>query len=141
MQVSAGLRMTATRLVALLPTVTLAVVFEASRTFNRAAQALNIVQSMMLPFALVPVLHLCADHKLLGSKFASRPWLTAFGAGVATVVVAVNGYLLVDFQRTVLLPAVDGGHHAAITTAFVVVCILYFSTVTYFAVSSCMPIA
>ena len=43
-QVSAGWQMTATRLVALLPTVILAVVFEASNTFDKVAQALNIVQ-------------------------------------------------------------------------------------------------
>lgn len=61
----------------------------------QVAQTLNIVQSLLLPFALVPVVHVCADKKLLG-RFVSHPALTAFAAFVAAIVAGVNGYLLVQ---------------------------------------------
>lgn len=37
------------------PHTLLQVVFEASHTFDKVAQALNVVQSLVLPFALIPV--------------------------------------------------------------------------------------
>ncbi len=90
--------MLATRLVALLPTVTLAVVFEASNTFDKVAQTLNVVQSLVLPFALVPCVHVAADRKLLG-QFASHPALTWFAALVVAVVAAINGWTVTGFVR------------------------------------------
>lgn len=48
-------RMVVTRLVALVPAVTVAVVFEANQKFDALNQLLNIVQSIVLPFALIPV--------------------------------------------------------------------------------------
>ncbi|KAL6763561.1 natural resistance-associated macrophage protein-domain-containing protein [Haematococcus lacustris] len=127
LKVQAGPRMLATRLVALVPTVSLAVVFEASNTFDKVAQMLNVVQSMMLPFALIPVLHVCADKIVMGT-FVSHRYLTAFGALIATVVAAVNGYLLVDFLHTEVenTPGVDAG------LAFLI--IVYYMVVLYFAI-------
>ena len=51
-----------TRLVALVPTVLIAVLSDASNSFDRINGLLNVVQSVLLPFALVPVSgwHRCA---------------------------------------------------------------------------------
>ncbi len=88
--------MLATRLVALIPTVTLAVVFEASNTFDKVAQTLNVVQSLVLPFALVPCVHVAADRKLLG-RFVSHPAITAFAGLVVFIVACINGWTVVGY--------------------------------------------
>jgi Mn2+/Fe2+ NRAMP family transporter len=78
------------------------------------AQFLNVVQAMMLPFALIPVLHVCADQKVMG-RFVSHPALTFFAGLIAATVAGVNGYLMVDFLHTslpevrLLLPILPGG--------------------------------
>lgn len=126
-QVKAGPRMLVTRLVALIPTVTLAVVFEASHTFDSVAQTLNMVQALVLPFALIPVIHVAADKKLLGA-FSSPTWITIFAGAIATVVTAVNGWTLVDFYQTEL-----GTDNAGVTAGFCIFMIAYFSLILYFA--------
>ena len=66
-QVQATWRMMGTRLVALLPCLTLAVVFEATNTFDRVAQTINIVQSLVLPFGLIPAIQMTASEKVMVS--------------------------------------------------------------------------
>jgi hypothetical protein len=132
LQVQAGVRMLATRLVALVPTVTLAVIFEASHTFDTVAQTLNVVQSLVLPFALIPVIHVAADKKLLG-EFASHPALTVVAGMVAGLVSAVNGYVLIDYMRTEF-PNTNSG----IVAGFSIFIAVYYLLVLYFAVSVCV---
>lgn len=55
LKVSGGLRYGATRLVALIPALTVALVSTGSNKFDQLNQHLNIVQSLQLPFALLPV--------------------------------------------------------------------------------------
>jgi Mn2+/Fe2+ NRAMP family transporter len=52
---------------------------------EQVANALNIVQSCVLPFAMLALLHVAADRQLLGSC-ASPRWLTLAGGLVATAV-------------------------------------------------------
>lgn len=49
------IRFWGTRVVALVPTVLIAVLSNASNSFDRLNALLNIVQSIQLPFALIPV--------------------------------------------------------------------------------------
>ena len=44
-----------TRTVAIVPTLVIAVVFQASHKLDQLNQLLNILQSIMLPFAIIPV--------------------------------------------------------------------------------------
>ena len=44
-----------TRTVAIVPTLVIAVVFQASHKLDELNQLLNILQSIMLPFAIIPV--------------------------------------------------------------------------------------
>lgn len=48
-------RMVGTRILALVPAVAVAILFETSNGFDTLNQLLNILQSLMLPFALIPV--------------------------------------------------------------------------------------
>ncbi|GAB4813910.1 hypothetical protein N2152v2_000956 [Parachlorella kessleri] len=87
-----------TRLVALVPTVLIAVLSDASNSFDRINGLLNVVQSVLLPFALVPLIHLAARPSILG-PFSSPATLTAFAALVAASIMAVDGYVLVGFLQ------------------------------------------
>jgi Mn2+/Fe2+ NRAMP family transporter len=62
----------------------------------QVAQLLNIVQSLVLPFALAAVLRVCAESALMG-RFVSHPALTAFGALTAAAVTGINVYLVITF--------------------------------------------
>lgn len=126
-QVNAGPRMLATRLVALVPTVLLAVLFEATNTFDKVAQTLNIVQSLMLPFALIPVIHVVADKTVMGGQFVSHVGVTALAGTVSTAVAAINGYLLVDYLHT-QLPQGQG-----VYVGFSAFIAAYYLLVIYFA--------
>ncbi len=69
MQVQAMWRLMATRLISLLPCITLAVVFEATRTFDQVAQIINVVQSLCLPFGLIPLVQVTSDEKIMVRAF------------------------------------------------------------------------
>ena len=53
----------------------------------------QVVLSFGIPFALIPLVWFTARRDLMGA-LVNRPWTTALAAGVAAVIVALNGYLL-----------------------------------------------
>ncbi|GAX77144.1 hypothetical protein CEUSTIGMA_g4590.t1 [Chlamydomonas eustigma] len=132
MKVQAGVRMVATRLVALIPTVVMAVLFEATNTFDVAAQMLNVAQSLLLPFALLPALHMTANKEIMGEKFVSAKWFTILTAGITAIVLAVNGYLLYDVMRQQHASGGDLGGSLAVLLALML--IIYYSLTAYYAI-------
>lgn len=128
MQVNAGPRMVATRCVSLIPTVTLAVMFEATNTFDQVAQILNIVQALILPFALVPVIHVAADSKLLGA-YATPKAITWFASAIAAVVSAVNGWTVLTYLQVLPEESLPGA-----TAGFTLFLVAYYLLIGYFAV-------
>lgn len=61
----------ATRLISLLPCITLAVVFEATNTFDHVAQIINVVQSLCLPFGLIPVVQMTSDESIMVGELSA----------------------------------------------------------------------
>ncbi|KAG1669253.1 hypothetical protein FOA52_003290 [Chlamydomonas sp. UWO 241] len=134
--VQAGPRMLATRCVALVPTVVLAVAFESTNTFDKVAQTLNVVQALVLPFALLPVIHMTANASVMGGGVAKsglgrcgRGWTIASGA-IAAAVTGVNMYLLATLLGEAAVGP-PGGSWAMVTIAVVGI---YFSLVAYYAI-------
>ncbi|KTT76149.1 Nramp family divalent metal transporter [Sphingomonas endophytica] len=86
------LRRLITRAIAIVP----AVVVVAS-TGDRGATDLlvlsQVVLSLQLPFAVIPLVLYTGDRKLMGS-FAAPRWLAALAWVIAAVIVGLNGYLL-----------------------------------------------
>lgn len=130
MKVRAGMRMIATRLVALVPTVIMAVVFEASNTFDFAAQLLNVAQSILLPFALLPVLHIGCNKKIMGERFAAGRFWTAVTVAITVAVLAVNAYLLYDVIKQQAQDGLSPGWIAGMVVSMVV----YYGMALYYAV-------
>ncbi|MBY0300950.1 MULTISPECIES: Nramp family divalent metal transporter [Sphingomonas] len=53
----------------------------------------QVILSLQLPFAVIPLVAYTADRRLMGGLAAPR-WLSVLAWGIATVIVILNGYLL-----------------------------------------------
>ena len=86
-----------TRLFALGPALAVAVGTVSHQTlFNNINEYLNVLQSVQLPFAMLPVLHFAASRDLMG-RFASSKKLFAISACLALLVMSINVMLIVEF--------------------------------------------
>jgi manganese transport protein len=84
-----------TRSIAIVPAAIVTIWFGAKGT----AQLLifsQVVLSLQLPFAIVPLVMFTADQRKMGALVAPR-WVTALAAITAVVIIALNIKLLVDF--------------------------------------------
>jgi NRAMP (natural resistance-associated macrophage protein)-like metal ion transporter len=94
-------RVAFTRMVALVPATFVAVL--ASHDYlaaDRLNERLNVVQSVQLPFALVPLLTLCGDSTVMGSEFRLSSFEKIVGWAIGTAIICVNIFLLVDRLET-----------------------------------------
>jgi manganese transport protein len=78
------------RLVTMLPAL---VVVAVGVDPSRALVLSQVVLSFGIPFALIPLVVFCRDRRLMGS-LVNRPSTTVAGALVATVIIALNVFLL-----------------------------------------------
>jgi natural resistance-associated macrophage protein len=93
LKVSFWLRMLVTRGIALLPAIAVSLVQYEFTAMNNLSQSLNVLQSVQLPFALLPLLHFCAMNHIMG-LFAVGKRLLATTWMIAVGLIGVNGYLL-----------------------------------------------
>ncbi|KAK4488383.1 hypothetical protein RD792_004144 [Penstemon davidsonii] len=86
-----------TRSCAIIPTMIVALVFNKSEaSLDVLNEWLNVLQSMQIPFALIPLLTLVAKEEVMGSFKIGRT-LERVAWMVAGLVIVINGYLLVHF--------------------------------------------
>ncbi|XP_047317581.1 metal transporter Nramp2-like [Impatiens glandulifera] len=91
------LRALITRSFAIIPTMIVALIFDSSEdTLDVLNEWLNVLQSIQIPFALLPLLWLVSKEEVMG-VFRIGPFLQLISWLVTGLVVAINGYLLVDF--------------------------------------------
>jgi NRAMP (natural resistance-associated macrophage protein)-like metal ion transporter len=80
-----------TRAVALVPTLVVALAFDESATsLDRLNQWLNILQSVQLPFAIIPLLFLTANPGVVGLGFANSKMTNVASGTTAVVVILIN---------------------------------------------------
>jgi manganese transport protein len=60
----------------------------------------QVVLSLQLPFAVIPLVWLCGKGRIMGDLTAPR-WLQGVGWACATVIVGLNLSLLVQLARTI----------------------------------------
>jgi NRAMP (natural resistance-associated macrophage protein)-like metal ion transporter len=90
-------RVALTRAIALGPAMLVAVsTVSDTSLFNNINEYLNILQSVQLPFAMLPVLHFAASDRLMG-RFRSSPTLFAISCCLAAVVMIINVVLVIQF--------------------------------------------
>jgi manganese transport protein len=88
------LRRISTRLLAIIPTVLVAAWYGESGT-ARLLVLSQVILSMQLPFAVVPLVRFTSDRAKMGS-FVSPRWLTATAWVVAALIISLNLKLLYD---------------------------------------------
>jgi manganese transport protein len=81
-----------TRLVALAPAV-VAISLAGSEGIYRLLVLSQVILSLQLPFAIVPLIHFTSDPQKMGS-FANRRWVTVLAWMVAALVIALNANLV-----------------------------------------------
>ncbi|KAJ2698772.1 hypothetical protein FB645_005528 [Coemansia sp. IMI 203386] len=92
LRVSHWLRMLISRSISLVPTMLVGTL--AASYLDQFDEWLNVLQSLALPFALVPTLKLAQSQAVMSSDFAiSRNW-RLFGWTAAAAIIALNVYLL-----------------------------------------------
>ena len=116
-------RATVTRLSALGPSLLIAVFTSDNASLrNDINEWLNILQSIQLPFALIPVLSFCASERIMGN-FRQRGCLLIASVLLALLVLMANIFLVTQF----LAEHPSGGHTSNILAALAGV--LYFTFV------------
>ncbi|KAE8690364.1 Metal transporter Nramp5 [Hibiscus syriacus] len=91
------LRALITRSFAIVPTIIVAIVFNTSEaSLDTLNEWLNVLQSIQIPFALIPLLTLVSKEQVMG-VFRIGHILQRLAWTVAALVIVINGYLLFDF--------------------------------------------
>ncbi len=96
-KIAAWKRLAVTRSVALVPSMLVAIATSNHQsTSDNVDEWLNILQSVQLPFALLPLLYFTNSEAVMG-KFKNPAWIQGLGYFLGGIVILTNFYLLVDF--------------------------------------------
>eukprot|EP00052_Salpingoeca_macrocollata_P024155 m.215120 g.215120 ORF g.215120 m.215120 type:complete len:555 (+) comp22199_c1_seq7:1534-3198(+) len=123
-------RVTLTRAVAMGPTVLVAI-FANKNVLNTMNESLNVLQSVQLPFALLPVLHFTSIPGLM-SHFVNGKLIQVIGWLLSLTIIGINVYLI--FSTVQELPS-----RWWIDLIVAVLSILYFSFVAYLTFGPLLP--
>ncbi|KAM3254508.1 hypothetical protein ACQJBY_048175 [Aegilops geniculata] len=90
------LRALITRSFAIVPTIIVALFFDSSDALDVLNEWLNVLQSIQIPFALIPLITLVSKEQVMGVFRIGRKMQAATWT-VAALLITINGYLLLDF--------------------------------------------
>jgi manganese transport protein len=91
------LRRLTTRAIAIVPAAIVTIWYGEKGTAQLLILS-QVVLSLQLPFAIVPLVMFTADRRKMGELIAPR-WVTACAVTIAAIVIALNLKLLLDFVR------------------------------------------
>ncbi|KAK8937115.1 Metal transporter Nramp2 [Platanthera zijinensis] len=123
LRVKKWVRALITRSFAVVPAIIVALSFNSSGSaMDSLNESLNVLQSIQVPFALIPLITLVSSEQVMGffrigTKLKIVAWL------VAAFLIAINGYLLMDYFVSELRGALLGaivGSFLTIYVAFVI---------------------
>ncbi|KAJ2780116.1 hypothetical protein H4R18_003620 [Coemansia javaensis] len=123
LRVSPWLRMFISRSISLVPTMLVGVL--ATARLDQFDEWLNVLQSLALPFALIPTLKLAQSRAVMTDDFAVRGFWRAFGWATAAAVISLNMYLLLPL----VLDLASHGPLALCAALLLPVLYLYFVAV------------
>ncbi|KMT09781.1 hypothetical protein BVRB_6g127610 [Beta vulgaris subsp. vulgaris] len=108
-----------TRSCAIIPTIIVALIFDRSDDMlDVLNEWLNVLQSIQIPFAVIPLLYLVSKEELMG-VFKIGPVLKTLAWLVAALVIVINGYLIVDFLSEEATGWLFGSVICAVTVAYI----------------------
>ena len=95
MNIPVWMRVTFTRLLAIGPGLVVAVLTENMPALSdHFQQWINIMQSVMLAFALIPVLYFTSNEEIMGKAFVNSRLFTYFSYCLAVILFTINIYLV-----------------------------------------------
>jgi manganese transport protein len=94
-KVAPWVRRLVTRLLAIVPAVTVAALYGSNGTTKLLILS-QVVLSLQLPFAVVPLVRFTSDRTLMG-RFANEGWLKGAAWAVSAIIIILNLKLLIDF--------------------------------------------
>jgi manganese transport protein len=94
LRIQPWLRRLITRALAVIPAVAV-IAYYGDNSTGAMLVLSQVVLSLQLPFAIIPLIHAVADKRRMG-KFAIRPWLQGLAWLVAIVILGLNVKLVVD---------------------------------------------
>jgi manganese transport protein len=97
------LRRLMTRLVAIVPALLTIILMGEGSTTNLLILS-QVILSLQLSFAVVPLIMFTSDRRLMG-EFVNPRWLKVLACAVATIIIGLNGWLLVQTFLGWLIPA------------------------------------
>ncbi|KAL6993810.1 hypothetical protein U1Q18_011924 [Sarracenia purpurea var. burkii] len=113
------LRALITRSCAIVPTMIVALAFNTSGdSLDVLNEWLNVLQSVQIPFALIPLLCLVSKEEVMGI-FKIGPVLKMVSWLVAALVIVINGYLLLEFFYSEVNGWFLGSVVSAVTATYV----------------------
>ena len=93
-------RLLITRLTAIGPAVIVALITSNSKQIDTVQQWLNVLQSVQLPFAILPVIYFTNSRKTMGERWANSRTMTVVMWLITALVVTANIYLVITFVQT-----------------------------------------
>jgi len=120
-------RIAVTRSIAIVPSVVVAII--AQNRLDALDEWINILQSVQLPFAVIPVLILTQDARVMKS-FRNHLAVTIMCWELAVVVIAINLYLIYEFTVTTLADV-----SVWIWVAYGIVGVIYFLFLGYIVIT------
>nr|WNH25161.1 natural resistance-associated macrophage protein 3 [Fagopyrum tataricum] len=100
MRLKKWMRSLITRSCAIIPTIIVALFFDSSDdTLDVLNEWLNVLQSVQIPFAVIPLLCFVSKEEIMGT-FKIGLLLKVAAWLVAGLIMVINGYLLLDFYMT-----------------------------------------
>ena len=94
MRLPAWLRRLATRLIAIIPAL-IAIIFFGETSTGSLLVFSQVVLSLQLSFAVIPLVMFTSNRRLMG-EFVNPVWLKLLAGAVATIIVGLNGWLLLQ---------------------------------------------
>ncbi len=94
LRVKPWLRRLLTRLVAIVPAL-LTIIFFGEGSTTSLLILSQVILSLQLSFAVIPLIMFTSDRQLMG-EFVNPPWLKVMAYAVATIIVGLNGWLLLQ---------------------------------------------
>ena len=95
LRIAPWLRRLVTRMIAIVPAVVVTI-WAGEKATGQLLILSQVVLSLQLPFAVVPLVMFTADRAKMGPFVAPR-WLTALAALIAASIIALNAKLVWDY--------------------------------------------
>jgi manganese transport protein len=109
------IRRLVTRIIALIPAVVV-IGYTGEHGSYQLLIWSQVILSLQLPFAVVPLLHFTSDRMKMGA-FANRIWVLSLGWIVAAIIIGLNGWLV--YQG--IIPLAEAGGFISFVAWFVII--------------------